>query len=414
MVVVFKKAEILIPKDADMTKWGTVACDQYTSEPQYWEKVKDYTRDCESAYKLILPEVYLEDDDVEDKIKVINQNMEKYIAEDVFKSLGECYVYVERTLKNGAVRKGIVGAIDLEEYDYSKGSTTRVRATEKTVVERIPPRLKVRKDAKLELPHIMILIDNPEKDIIEKLGEQKESFEKIYDFDLMMNSGHISGYVLNANAAQELENKLSALDDIDKFNKKYSLGDETPLIYAMGDGNHSLATAKEYYRQVKEGLIPGDAELARYALCEIVNLHDDSLEFEAIHRVLFDLNEEEFVSELQKFAHKGNDGQSFVLVHNGEKSVYTVNTPTANITIGSVQNFLDEYLSSRKGKIDYIHGEAVVEELSNGNNFGIIFESMDKSDLFKTVAVDGALPRKTFSMGEACDKRFYVEARKIK
>lgn len=412
--MVFKKAEILIPKDADMTKWGTVACDQYTSEPQYWDRVSDFTCDSVSAYKLILPEVYLENDDVDEKIKEINQNMKKYIAEDVFKSLGECYVYVERTLKNGAVRKGIVGAIDLEEYDYSKGSTTRVRATEKTVVERIPPRLKVRRDAELELPHIMILIDNPEKDIIEKLEKQKKSFEKIYDFDLMMDSGHITGYVLNDSAAQELENNLSSLDDIEKFNKKYLLNDKTPLIYAMGDGNHSLATAKEYYRQVKEGIIPGNAELARYALCEIVNLHDDSLEFEAIHRVLFELDSDDFVSELEKFAHKGCDGQSFVLVHNGNKTSYSVNNPTANITIGSVQNFLDEYLSSRKGKIDYIHGETVVEELSHGNNFGIIFDSMDKSDLFKTVAVDGALPRKTFSMGEACDKRFYVESRKIK
>lgn len=412
--MIFKKAEILIPDSADMTKWGTVACDQYTSEPQYWARVEEFTKDSPSAFKLILPEVYLENDDVDEKINIINQNMKKYIEKNIFKAFGPCYVYVERTLKNGLVRKGVVGIIDLEEYDYSYGSTTKVRATEKTVVERIPPRLKVRKDAMLELPHIMILIDNPEKDIIEYIGKGKEAFEKAYDFELMMDSGHITGYILDEKSSLELENKLSKLDNIDDFNKKYSLNDKSPLVYAMGDGNHSLATAKEYYRQVKEGLIPGNAELARYALCEIVNLHDDSLEFEAIHRVLFGLDTDDFMSRLNKFAHEGTEGQSFVLVHNGKKTSYSVNEPTSNITIGSVQNFLDEYLSSQKGKIDYIHGESVVEELSYGDNFGILFDAMKKSELFKTVAVDGALPRKTFSMGEACDKRFYIEARRIK
>ena len=413
--MVFNKADILLPKDSQMEKWGTVACDQYTSEPQYWQGVEKFIGDLPSAYNLILPEVYLEDENVEERISKLNDNMKSYIDMGLFNEYKDCYVYVERKLKNGSVRKGVVGKIDLEEYDYSKGSTTKVRATEKTVVERIPPRLKVRENAPLELPHIMILIDNPNKDIVEFLGQNKDKFEVVYDFDLMMDSGHITGYKVDEETAKEFEKRLCALDNIDDFNAKYELNEKTPLVYAMGDGNHSLATAKEYYRMVKEKTIAGDASLARYALCEIVNLHDDSLEFEAIHRVLFELDGEDFMTALKCFATEGKtDGQSFVLVHDGVKTAYSVKNPTSNITIGSVQKFLDDYLDSKKGKIDYIHGEDVVLELSKGDNYGIIFDSMEKADLFKTVAVDGALPRKTFSMGEACDKRFYIEARMIR
>ncbi len=412
--MIFNKANILLPKDADMTKWGTVACDQYTSEPEYWQSVESFVKGAPSAYNLILPEVYLEDADVEDRIKVLNRNMYDYLNSDVLTSLGKCYIYVERTLKNGAVRKGVVGTIDLEEYDYSVGSTSKVRATEKTVVERIPPRLKVRENAPMELPHIMILVDNPQCDIIEALSESKHLFTKVYDFDLMMDSGHITGYKIDEKTADVLEQKLLTLDDKDAFNLKHGLSESTPLVFAMGDGNHSLATAKEYYTKVKNGEIDGDASVARYALCELVNLHDSSLEFEAIHRVVFDVDKDVFIKELSKFAKPGEGVQSFVLVHDGKREVYSINAPTANIAVGSLQNFLDDYLANNKGRIDYIHGESVVEELSCGNNYGMILDSMEKTELFKTVAVDGALPRKTFSMGEACDKRFYVEARLIK
>ncbi|MBQ8588016.1 MAG: DUF1015 domain-containing protein [Clostridia bacterium] len=412
--MIFSKADILLPQNCDMTKWGTVACDQYTSEPEYWQGVKEFTKGSISAYNLILPEVYLEDEDVDDKIKNLNDNMRSYIEADVFESLGECYIYVERTLKNGAVRRGVVGAIDLEEYDYSKGSTTKVRATEKTVVERIPPRLKVRENASVELPHIMILVDDPKDDIINYLSENKDKFAVVYDFDLMMDSGHIKGYKIDDATAEVFQTKLSELDNIDSFNEKYGLSDSSPLVFAMGDGNHSLATAKEYYRQIKENILDGDPSLARYALCELVNLHDASLEFEAIHRVVFDVDTDKFTSELSAICAEGDGEQCFVLVHEGMEKKYHVTSPSANITVGSLQNFIDGYIDRNGGKVDYIHGESVVRELSKGNNIGIILDAMDKSDLFKTVAVDGALPRKTFSMGEACDKRFYVEARKIR
>lgn len=412
--MVFNKADILLPKDADMSKWAAVACDQYTSEPEYWQAVESFAKGSPSTYNLILPEVYLEEDGVDERIKKLNKNMDEYIDNGVFRTISNSYIYVERKLKNGAVRKGVVGAIDLEEYDYSKGSTTKVRATEKTVVERIPPRLKVRENARVEFPHIMILVDNPECDIVEFLGQNKDKFEVVYDFDLMMNSGHITGYRVDDAAAAVFESRLARLDDISSFNAKYGLCEETPLVYAMGDGNHSLATAKEYYRQVKEGIIEGDANISRYALCEIVNLHDESLEFEAIHRVVFDVDKDRFLQKMSEFAKEGEGDQCFETVIDGKRTKWSVSTPDANITVGSLQNFLDAYLESNKGKIDYIHGEDVVEELSKGNNIGFILESMDKGDLFKTVAVDGALPRKTFSMGEACDKRFYVEGRMIK
>ena len=412
--MIFSKADILLPKDCSMTKWSTVACDQYTSEPDYWREVESLTKGAVSAYNLILPEVYLEDNDVEQRIERINLQMAEYLNKGIFESLPSCYIYVERTLKNGSVRKGVVGAIDLEEYDYAKGSKSKIRATEKTVIERIPPRLKVRVNAPVELPHVMILLDDARREIIESLSAKKDSFKKVYDFDLMMDSGHITGYIIDDESAKEFEYKLESLNDIAAFNAKYSVSESSPLVFAVGDGNHSLATAKEYYRQIKEKIIEGDESSARYALCELVNLHDESLEFEAIHRVIFDIDTDKFIEELSRFAHEGDGEQSFVLVHEGMATKYSVNNPTANITVGSVQSFIDNYIESNGGRVDYIHGDEVVYELSRGNNMGIILEAMDKSDLFKTVIVDGALPRKTFSMGEACDKRFYTEARKIR
>jgi len=410
----FNKSEMLLPKNADMTKWSVVACDQYTSEPEYWNDVKEFTKNAVSAYNLVLPEVYLEDSDVEKRIENINKTMREYLANDVFKVTPKCYIYVERTLNNGSVRKGIMGCVDLEEYEYTVGSKSKIRATEKTVVERIPPRLKVRENAPLELPHVMILVDDESKSIIEPLSELKDSFEKVYDFDLMAESGHIEGYILNEKASLEFEEKLSAFSDIGAFNKKYGVSENSPLVFAVGDGNHSLATAKEFYNKQKEKF--GDAAKerpARYALVELVNLHDDSLVFEAIHRVVFDIDEEDFVNGLKEICTVGEGGQTFTVLYNGKEEKLTVKNPDSNITVGSVQNYIDSYIAQKGGKVDYIHGEDVVKELTADKNVGILLDAMDKADLFKTVILDGALPRKTFSMGDACDKRFYTEARII-
>ncbi|MBR6646177.1 MAG: DUF1015 domain-containing protein [Clostridia bacterium] len=421
----FKRTDILLPKfskDSEkMKKWSVVACDQYTSEPEYWDEVCDYVGESESTLKITVPEIYLNDAGIDERIKNVNSAMEKYIADDIFTEYKNSYIYVERTLANGVKRLGIVGAVDLEDYDYNKGSQTKIRATEGTVISRIPPRLKVRKDALIELPHIMMLIDDEACDIIESNSEIKDTFEKVYDFDMMQGSGHIAGYKMSDEASEALSKKLLALDDIDAFNKKYDVKKDSPLIYAMGDGNHSLATAKAYYENLKSEIGEDKAKNspARYALCELVNLHDKSLEFEAIHRVVFEADGKAFIDAFKKeydvVVDETADGQTFEFVYDGKRSKITVKNPKEYLTVATVQKFMDEYFEKNNGEIDYIHGEDVVLKLcEDKKNFGIIFDAMEKTDLYKSVILDGALPRKTFSMGEACDKRFYTECRKIK
>ncbi len=421
----FKRANILLPDFAGdpekMKKWSVVACDQYTSEPEYWNEVSDYIGTAESTLNLTIPEIYLNDNDIDKRIERTNECMAEYVEEGIFTEHKNTYIFVERTLKNGVKRLGVVGKVDLEDYDYSKDSQTKIRATEGTVVSRIPPRLKVRCNAPIELPHIMMLIDDKDCDIIESNSRIKDTFEKLYDFDLIKSSGHIAGYKMSEDAAQAFENKLCALDDIEKFNKKYGVNKTSPLIFAMGDGNHSLATAKAHYENLKKEIGEENAKKspARYALCELVNLHDASLVFEAIHRVVFDLSGEEFIKAFEKEYNISYDenakGQKFIFVYNGKEQKITVTNPREYLTVATVQKFLDEFTAKNGGEIDYIHGEDVVKKLCEDNkNFGIIFDAMDKADLYKSVILDGALPRKTFSMGDACDKRFYIEARKIK
>ena len=420
----FKRADILLPKfskDSEkMKKWSVVACDQYTSEPEYWAEVKGFVGEEKSTLNLMVPEIYLNDANIDDRIKRTNAAMAKFMAEDVFTEYKNTYIYVERTLKNGVKRLGVVGMVDLEDYDYSAGSQTKIRATEGTVVSRIPPRLKVRCDAPVELPHIMMLIDDADCDIIECNANIKDTFEMVYDFDLMQNSGHIAGYKMSDKASDALDRKLAALSDLDAFNKKYDVDKTSPLVFAMGDGNHSLATAKAHYENLKKELGDKAKEMpARYALCELVNLHDKSLEFEAIHRVIFGADGKDFIEALGKEYNLSFDenaqGQSFIFVFGGDNKKVTVTNPTEYLTVATLQKFLDGYVQEKGGEIDYIHGEDVVKKLcEDKNNFGIILDAMDKSDLYKSVILDGALPRKTFSMGEACDKRFYTEVRKIK
>ncbi len=421
----FQRTNILLPKfsgdSSAMQRWSVVACDQYTSEPEYWKAAHEFVGDAPSTLRLTIPEIYLNDDDIDGRIKSANQTMATYMNDAIFTEYQNAYIYIERTLANGVKRLGIVGAVDLEDYDYSVGSQTKVRATEGTVVSRIPPRLKVRQDALIELPHIMLLIDDDSRSIIEPNAGMTDSFEKLYDFDLMQNSGHIVGYKMSDDAASILDKKLAALSDLDSFNQKYGVQKDSPLVYAMGDGNHSLATAKTYYENLKAEIGEENAKNspARYALCELVNLHDVSLEFEAIHRVIFDADGEAFLSALEKEYAVTYDenatGQSFIFVKDGKKKKVTVTNPTEYLTVATVQKALDAFIKENNGEIDYIHGEDVVLKLCDkSENFGIILEAMDKSDLYKSVILDGALPRKTFSMGEACDKRFYTEARKIR
>lgn len=414
----FTTADILLPKlsSEEMTKWAVVACDQYTSEPEYWEKTADIAGSAPSALRLILPEVYLEAPDAKQRIGEINKTMLNYISDGIFEEYKSSLILTVRTQADGKVRTGLVGAIDLEMYDYTKGSTSQVRATEATVASRIPPRVEIRRDAALELPHIMILIDDIRKTVIEPLEARIDTLKKVYDFELMQGGGHLAGYLVDGDDAKAVFAALDALADKDGFNTRYGLSGEEVLLYAMGDGNHSLATAKACYEEKKASGSP-DAALARYALAEVVNLHSEALEFEAIHRVIVDVDTNDLMAKMTEALGlvKGADGQSFTVVLGGSEENYTITKESSNLTVGSLQGFLDEYLSKNKGVIDYIHGDDVVRSLCKAeNSIGFLLPSMTKAELFPTVIKDGALPRKTFSMGHAHDKRFYCEARKIR
>lgn len=417
----FKPADILLPnEETDMSAWSVVACDQYTSEPEYWEDVEKTVGDKISTLKMILPEIYLNGSDVDSKIENIHKTMDKYLSSNVFNEYKNSYIYVERIQSNGILRQGLIGMIDLEEYDYSKGSTSPVRATEATVVERIPPRIKVRRSAGLELPHIMILIDDENKSVIEPLGNNKNSMKKLYDFPLMKNGGSIKGYLVQDDQNSRIDNSLTALGDKKTFNEKYGLTNAPVLLFAMGDGNHSLATAKAYYEELKANNPDKDmsSHPARYALVEVVNLHSEALQFEAIHRIVTDVDCGDLLASLKATLSltdtDSGTGQAFTYICKGVKRKVYIGKPLSNLTVGSLQAVLDSYIKKNGGKIDYIHGADVLERLAQtDNSIGFILPDMLKSELFPTVIKDGALPRKTFSMGHAEDKRFYIECRNI-
>lgn len=390
----FFPANILLPKD-DFEKWSVIACDQYTSEPNYWESVKQTVENTPSALNIILPEVYLSKDNSKAVAK-INETMQKYLNDGVFNEISDTFVYVERTLKNGQIRRGIVGLIDLNDYSYIKGEKALIRATEATVLERIPPRVEIRRDAPIEMPHIMLLIDDINKTVIEPLSEKCDDFEKLYDFSLMQDSGSIKGYAVKGEEAENISASLEKL--IENTDDK--------MLFAVGDGNHSLATAKECYAINK-------TENSRYALVEIVNIHDESLQFEPIYRVIFGVNPENLINgfiEKTGGEYFGADAQKFTCVYGDTVREISIK-PTGKLAVATLQKYLDE---NPQGETDYIHGEDVVYKLCKAENtVGFIFDGMQKDELFDAVKQDGALPRKTFSMGHAEDKRFYLEARKL-
>lgn len=414
----FKKANIMLPKNADLSKWSVVACDQYTSQPDYWKDVENLVGDAPSTLNITFPEVYLSEGD--SRIKKINQTMDEYINEGIFKEHKNSLIYVERTIDGNKTRKGLVGAIDLEDYDFSVGSGSKVRATEGTVLDRIPPRVKIRENAPMELPHVMILIDDEKKDIIESLTLSKDKMEKIYDFDLIKGGGHLTGYLLTDDLADEVISKLDVLETQDEFDKRYNTSGIKPLTYAVGDGNHSLATAKTCWENLKKTLSEEEIKThpARFALCEIENIHDSALEFEPIHRVVFDIDADDLLKSMKEYyetTDTPNGGQCIeYITEKGEGKLYIKN-PKSQLVVGTLQIFLDDYLKDNKGEVDYIHGEDVCRKLgSESGNIGFVLPAMEKSDLFLGVIKDGVLPRKTFSMGEAYEKRFYLEAKMIK
>lgn len=389
-------ADILLAK-TDLQKWSVIACDQYTSEPEYWAETEKTVGNTPSALKIVLPEVYLGGDNSR-RINEINRNMKEYLENGVFETLENTMILTLRTLKNGAVRKGIVGLIDLEDYSYEKGSNALIRATEATVVERIPPRVEIRKDAILEMPHVMLLINDPKKTVVEPLVQNAEGYEKLYDFTLMQNAGSIKGYKIPDEAVLEINKALETLKN-----------ENDGLLFAVGDGNHSLATAKECYKNHNG---------SRYALVEVVNIHDFSLEFEPIYRTVFGADPNALINaftEAMGGEYGGADAHKYTCVF-GDGEIKLNLKAKSHLAVADLQIFLDEYIKANpQAKVDYIHGiENTKKVASRENGVGFIFNGMEKSDLFPAVSADGSLPRKTFSMGCADDKRFYLEARKIK
>ena len=417
----FYPADILLPKDADMTKWAVVACDQFTSQPEYWQAVEETVGDAPSTLRLILPEARLNDPEVDSHIRSINDSMQNYLDEGVFKALPDSLIYIERTQSDGRVRRGLIGMVDLEQYDFTPGSGAQIRATEGTVLSRIPPRVRVRQDAPIELPHVMLLIDDPERTVIEPLASAGGEMEKLYDFDLQQGGGHLAGWRLTAAQTDAAAEALAALCTEAETEKKYGLKGAAPLLFAVGDGNHSLATAKQCYENLKKVTPESEraALPARYALVEVVNNHDDALTFEPIHRVVFGVEPEALLEAFKAYypgAHEGRgEGHTIAYTCAGRTGFVTVPQPKVQLAVGTLQAFLDSYVQDHGGEIDYIHGDEVTDELgSKPGNIGFKLPAMGKEQLFKTVMADGVLPRKTFSMGHAQDKRYYVEARKIK
>jgi len=425
--------QVYLPKvGTDLRKWAVIACDQYTSEPQYWQDVQQFVGDAPSTLNLIFPEVYLDQPGAPERITAIGRAMNDYLQADVLVP-HDGLIYVERSVA-GKTRHGIVLCLDLECYDYRVGSSSLIRATEGTIVDRLPPRIKIREAAALELPHILVLIDDPEHQVIAPLTRAKAGFEVLYDFELMQGSGHLNAFAVTAQAQDQLVQALRALAQPQTFATKYGVGPDQPvLLFAMGDGNHSLATAKAIW-EAKKPLVGLDHP-SRYALVEIENVHDQGLEFEAIHRVLFGLKKD-LLAELKrnwgdKFNYTematadamrqrvaGAQGASQVigLVGGGQSfGVIEIDEPSSNLPVGTVQTFLDQFLQDGGAQaIDDVHGAEVLERLAlQTGHAGFYFAGMHKSELFKTVILEGALPRKTFSLGHAHEKRFYMEARKI-
>ncbi len=429
-----KIPDILLPKaSVDPLKWAVIACDQFTSEPEYWHEVEKIVGESPSTLHLILPEVYLETEEGDRRLDSTQANMKTYLQSNLFREVNN-FVYVLRKT-DGQTRRGLMVCLDLEQYDFNKGAQTLIRATEGTIIDRLPPRIRIREKAPLECPHILVLFDDPTDTVFGPLDEQMMDFEEVYDFDLMMDSGHLTGFAINDSEVRDgIMQALKDLIDPDVFSEKYNLipGRNAPLLFAMGDGNHSLATAKAIWEKVKPTV--GMNHPARYALVEIENVHDPALTFEPIHRLVFGL-QKDLIAEMEafwgvRFKLQSVDSaeemmaivdeaaepwhQIGMVTAEGFKLV-EVRKPEDNLPVGTLQRFLDAFMENDGAeKIDYVHGtEVLFGKAQAENNVGFYVPGIDKSELFKTVILDGALPRKTFSMGEARQKRFYMECRKI-
>lgn len=416
----FEPADILLPDDTvEKDKWAVIACDQFTSQPDYWDEVKKYVGDLPSALNVVFPEIYLGGKDGisdEKRIENINSTMKKYLSDNTLKqAVTAGYVFVERTTESG-VRLGIVGKIDLDTYDFDPKNKTLIRATEGTVLSRIPPRVKIRQNASIELPHVMLLVDDPQDKILGDLQKNKDSFRKLYDTDLMAGGGHITGYAIEGADADAVTKTFA--------DKEADCGG---FLFAVGDGNHSLATAKTCWENIKGNLTEEERQdhPARYALVEICNLHSNALEFKPIHRLICQVKMDGlllyFKTELEKQGLELTDGDEIVFCQKNEatgdidKYEVSIKNRGDRLPVEILQNILDDYLSQNESAdIDYIHGDDALNGLvEKTGGCGIFLQSIEKNTLFAAINAGGVLPRKTFSIGEANEKRYYMEAKRI-
>ena len=433
---------LLLPRPGvDLTRWAVVACDQYTSQPDYWARVEACVGAAPSTLRLMLPEIYLGAADEAQRIAAIQATMQRYLHDGVLQPQPPGLLRVERETARGRTRRGLIAALDLEHYDFNAGARTLIRPTEGTILERLPPRVRVRAQAPLELPHVMVLIDDPECSVIEPLFAEPQ--EPLYDAPLMLDSGRVRGWrVDHPLLIQWVAEQLSRLADPATFNARYGVHDEPVLLYAMGDGNHSFATAKTIWDEIKRSAPDPVAILehpARHALVELVNLHDAGLEFEAIHRVAFGIDSGALLTALaafctaegarvtvlecpdwaaarQAWAELQQPGRQVIAFVAGARcGVLRIDQPRLSLPVATLQAFLDAYLPQQPGaRLDYIHGEDTLRQLgAEAGNIGFYLPALAKGDFFRTIIRDGALPRKTFSMGEADEKRFYLECRRI-
>ena len=410
---VFIPGDLLLPRVDDMSRWSVIACDQFTSQPEYWAKVEELVGDSPSTLRLMLPEAYLSLPEQAELSRSILRTMEDYLRKGLFRTLERSYVYVERTRSGGGLRRGILGLLDLEAYDFREDSTSLVHATEGLVLERIPPRLALRREASLECAHLVLFYDDPDFRISALAA--RCAGELLYDFDLMLGGGHLRGRRIAAEGAEQLRIALNRMADPEALRSRY--GDSAaPLLYAVGDGNHSLATARQNWERIRETLTPAQWEghPARYTLAELVDLHEPSIEFEPIHRVLFDTDEQAFLAEAAlRFPAAGGEHPFRCLTASGSLSLSV--RGTIGQAISALDAFLLDYAARHGGRIDYIHGMADAAALcASPGRAAVLMPEMDKRDLFPSIVTSGVLPKKSFSIGPALDKRYYLECRKIR
>ena len=398
-----KCVDILLPKVAEPEKWAVVSCDQFTSQREYWKELESFVGDAPSALKLIFPEVYLEDEDGEERTMKINATMKEYLDTNVFYTLRDSFILVKRDTEE-RTRLGLMVAIDLEDYSYAYPTDAPLRATEGVVHDRIPPRLKIRRDAPIELPHILVVMDDRKGRVIESLYENRDNYEKLYDFDLNMKGGHLTGYKVDK---KEVFDRLALYEkDIDGL-----YGVDTDFSLAVGDGNHSLATAQAHWNEIKGTLTAEEREThpARFALCELENLHDNGIVFEPIHRVVFGVDKTDFVKTLADSL----TGRGSLEIIDGE-SIHIPCNPIGAECIAEVQKVIDEYIATKGGVVDYIHGLGHLKGVAKEKDgVAIVMPTIKKEELFGYVVKHGNLCRKAFSMGEAEEKRYYYECHKI-